>query len=91
MGIVLWALSAFYKVLNIIILVRCFGSFMVRPPFPRWYQILIDVSEPLLAPCRKLLWRFQRNMSIDFSPVLALVFLSIIYRVLYMALYRMAF
>ena len=91
MGIVLWALGAFYKVLNIVILIRCFASFLVRPPFPRWYQIVIDISEPLLAPCRKLLWRFQQNMGIDFSPVLALILLQIIYRALYTILYRAAF
>lgn len=92
MGIVLVALKALYDVLTILILVRCFGSFFIKYPYvPKWYQVVIDLTEPVLAPCRNLIVRFQQNIAIDFSPIIALVLLSIIYRILYVILFRVIY
>jgi len=88
-SLVLFALKALYDVLTILILVRCFASFFIRYPYvPKWYKVIIDLTEPVLAPCRNLVSRFVPRMMIDFSPVLALILLGVIYRVLYMVLFR---
>lgn len=86
----LQALRLFYDVLSFLILARVLCSWFIRNPYNRLYQILLALTEPLLAPCRKLLERFQGNLMIDFSPVLALFLLSIIYRVLYSLIVGMA-
>ncbi len=83
MSAILTALRLFYNIITILILVRCIGSFFVRNPYQsRWYMIIIQITEPILAPFRRLLMRFQRNMMVDFSPVLALLALSVAYKVI---------
>lgn len=84
MHAILIALNLFYRVLSLLILARCFASWIVRNPYgSKFYSVLFQLTEPLLAPCRALLSRFQRNMMIDFSPILALFLLSFIYRAIY--------
>ena len=85
----LQALRVFYDVLSFLILARVLSSWFVRNPYNRLYQILVQLTEPLLAPCRSLLYRFQRNMGVDFSPILALLLLNIIYRILYSIILRL--
>lgn len=85
MHAVLMALNLFYRVLSLLIVARCFASWFVRSPYGggKIYAVIYQLTEPLLAPCRALLSRFQRNMMVDFSPILALFLLSFIYRVIY--------
>lgn len=90
MWALLQALRLFYDVLSFLILARVLSSWFVRNPYNRLYQILLQLTEPMLAPCRMLLSRFQQNLGVDFSPILALLFLNIIYRILYTIIYRMA-
>ncbi len=83
MTALLIALRWFYNILVALILIRCFGSWFVRNPYgSKWFSIVMQLTEPLLAPWRKLLARFQRGMMIDFSPVIALMFLSLVYKLL---------
>lgn len=84
------ALRFFYDILSFLILARVLCSWFIRNPYSRLYQILLTLTEPLLAPCRKLLERFQGNLMLDFSPVLALLFLSVVYRILYSVIAGMA-
>ena len=86
----LQALRLFYDVLSFLIIARALCSWFVRNPYNSVYQILLTLTEPLLLPCRKLLERFQGNLMMDFSPVLALLILNIIYRILYSIILGMA-
>ena len=88
MWAVLKALSIFYDILSFLILARVLLSWFIRDPYNRLYMILSQITEPLLAPCRRLLFRFQGNLGIDFSPILALLLLNIIYRILYTMILR---
>lgn len=90
MWALLQALSLFYDILSFLILARVICSWFVRNPYNRLYQMLLVLTEPLLAPCRKLLERFQGNLMVDFSPVLALLLLTFIYRILYSVLVGIA-
>lgn len=81
--VLLLALRWFYNILVALILIRVFGSWVVRDPYrTRWYMTLVDITEPILGPCRRLLSRFQAGMRVDFSPVVALLLMSVIYRIL---------
>ena len=88
MWAVLKALSIFYDILSFLILARVLLSWFIRDPYNRLYMVLSQITEPLLAPCRRLLFRFQGNFGIDFSPILALLLLNIIYRILYTMILR---
>ena len=91
MGVLLDALSLFYNVLMILIFARVLGSWFIRDPYaiPKPYYVIIQLTEPILGPFRKLLSRFQGNMGIDISPVLAIIVLNFIYRMLYRFLYQL--
>lgn len=90
MTILLLALRWFYNILVGLILIRVFGSWFIRNPYGnKWYMLIINLTEPILGPCRRLLSRFQRGMMIDFSPVVALLLLSVIYRILYSLIYTL--
>lgn len=40
--------------------------------------VIHSISEPLMAPARKLQEKFINGLPIDFSPIVALLFLNII-------------
>ena len=84
MTVILLALRWFYNILVALILIRAFGSWFIRNPYgSRWYSLVIQMTEPILAPCRNLISRFVRGIpGVDFSPVLALLILSLLYRVI---------
>lgn len=79
------AVDFFFRVIDLLIIVRCAGSFFVRPgdQMYRLYLGICSLTDPILAPCRMLLNRigFGRGM-VDFSPVLAIILLSVIQAVL---------
>lgn len=47
------------------------------------YQVFVRITEPVVAPCRNLLYRFNTGM-FDFSVFLAFILVQIIVRVLTM-------
>lgn len=79
------AIDFFFRVIDLLIIVRCAGSFFVRPgdQIYRLYMGICSLTDPILAPCRMLLNRigFGRGM-VDFSPVLAIILLSVIQTIL---------
>jgi YggT family protein len=60
----------FVWIFTALLLARIIMSYIVRPT-NRLYQVIIDVTEPLLSPLRRVL---PRVPGMDFSP-LALFFL----------------
>ncbi|MBQ3390659.1 MAG: YggT family protein [Firmicutes bacterium] len=81
--VLLLALRWFYNILTALILIRVFGSWFVQNPYgSRWYMALVNITEPILGPCRQLISRFQAGMRVDFSPVVALLLMTFIYRIL---------
>lgn len=54
-------------------------SWFVRNPYSnKIYMLLIQLTEPILSPFRKLMGRFGANYGIDFSPILALLALNLV-------------
>ncbi|MBQ4156927.1 MAG: YggT family protein [Clostridia bacterium] len=66
----------FLSVIETAILIRAILSWFVDP-YSRIMQILIQVTEPFVAPIRALLSRFMGDMPmVDFSPMLAMLLIS---------------
>lgn len=85
MLILINAISTFFQVIVYLILARAIMSWFVRSSYGTAYKIymaIIQITEPILDPCRKLLHRFGMNGTIDFSPILAIIGLQIISSVL---------
>ncbi|HWQ79759.1 MAG TPA: YggT family protein [Anaerovoracaceae bacterium] len=75
------AINLFFQILVYLILARAVLSWFVRTPYGnlyRVYSLIIQVTEPILAPCRSLLARFGLGGAIDFSPILAIIGLTVI-------------
>jgi YggT family protein len=68
--------SLLINVLMLAILIRAILSWFMqvgRDPFTR---LLVDITEPLLAPIRQLMSRVIPGMFIDFSPFVAILVLQ---------------
>jgi len=93
MGLLISAVSLFFEVLIYLILGRAILSWFVRNPYDtlgKIYSMVIQITEPILAPCRKLLSRFGMMGTIDFSPILALIALSVIRRIVISLLWTLS-
>lgn len=70
-----------FYILELLIFARCILSFL---PFNnKLVAWVYAATEPILSPCRKLMDRFNYNLPIDFSPVLALLLLQFIQRIVF--------
>ncbi|HVI42501.1 MAG TPA: YggT family protein [Anaerovoracaceae bacterium] len=75
------AINTFFQILVYLILGRAILSWFIRTPYGTLYKVysaIIQITEPMLAPCRKLLSRFGLSGSIDFSPILAIIGITVI-------------
>lgn len=88
------AVNLFIQILIYLILGRAILSWFVRNPYDtlgKIYTMIIQITEPMLAPCRRLLARFNMMGTIDFSPILALIGLEIIRRIVINLLWMLKF
>ena len=79
-----FAIYLFSEVITAAMLIQAILSWFVRDPYSplgKLYMLISRFTEPFVAPCRKLLSRFNTGM-LDFSLVLALVMLQLITNVL---------
>lgn len=73
--------NLFFQFIYIMITLRIILSFFPRPINPSISRIIYQITEPILAPFRSLLGGFMPRGAgyyLDFSPMLALIFLNII-------------
>ena len=78
------AIYMFAEILSTAMVIQAILSWFVRDPYSplgKLYMLISRFTEPFVAPCRKLLSRFNTGM-LDFSLVLALVMLQLITNVL---------
>ncbi len=81
MGILVYRIIyyAFYLI-EMLIFVRCVLSFL--PFYNKFTEFVYKVTEPLLSPCRKLIDKFNFNLPLDLSPIIALLILQFAQRLL---------
>ncbi|HVE81022.1 MAG TPA: YggT family protein [Candidatus Dormibacteraeota bacterium] len=68
-------INLFVTVFNILLLARVLMSWIQPQPTSGIGQFIFDVTEPVLAPIRKLL---PQTYMIDFSPIVAFLLLQLI-------------
>ncbi len=94
MGVLIIAVNLFFEVLIYLILGRAILSWFVRNPYDmlgKLYSLAIQITEPIISPCRHILARFGMTGTIDFSPILALIGLSILRRIIIYILMTLSF
>lgn len=77
-----------YKIINIVfdvlllsIIVRVIISWIRPDPYNQIVRLIYEVTEPILAPIRNMISVFiptYRNISIDFSPIIAIFLLRLL-------------
>jgi len=80
MGLIIFAVNGFAQVLIFLLIARAICSWFAQmgSTVYRIYQFLSMLTEPMVAPCRKITSRFNTGM-LDLSVILAF-FLVIIVR-----------
>lgn len=73
-----------FTVLVWIIIGRCILSFVNHDPYQPVIKFIYDVSEPIMAPFRKLI---PPTGGIDFSPIFAVLALSLLQKLIIGMLY----
>ena len=88
-SILVYAVYMFAEILSAAMIIRALLSWFVRDaysPLAKIYGMLIRFTEPFVAPCRKLLSRFNTGM-LDFSLFLALILLQAVTNLLVKLIY----
>ena len=73
---------------DILVALICVGAAMswftsaFGPGLWKVYGIVQSITEPVISPFRKLLWRFSSQIGIDFSPILAILAIQFVARLL---------
>lgn len=71
-------LNLLFTVLRFAILAEVVLSWIMQGRENKFTQIIHSISEPFMAPARKLQGKFINGLPIDFSPIIALLFLNIV-------------
>ena len=88
-SILVYAVYMFAEIISAAMIIRALLSWLVRDaysPLAKIYGMLIRFTEPFVAPCRKLLSRFNTGM-LDFSLFLALILLQAVTNLLVKLIY----
>ena len=77
--IILRVVLTIFYLYELLIFARCILSFI--PFHNRLVEWVYMATEPILSPCRKLMDKFNVNLPIDFSPMIALLLLQFVQRI----------
>ncbi len=81
MIIIIRLINAVFSIYELLIFARCILSFF--PVYSRLTQWVYMATEPVLAPCRRLIDRFLNvGMPLDFSPILAILIMQFLQRII---------
>ncbi len=73
-----------FEVLVWLIIARCILSFVRHNPYQPVIRFVYDVTEPIMAPFRRLI---PAAGGLDFSPIVVLLVLSLVQRIVVRFLY----
>ena len=79
MRLLISAINGFAEVITLLLIARAICSWFARSGNGAYkiYLMLVRLTEPIVAPCRKVTERFQRGM-FDFSVLLAFFLVMIV-------------
>lgn len=85
---IVYLLARLIDIYTIVIIVRAIISWVQPNPYNPIIQLLYRVTEPVLYPIRRMLFRYRgmRDTGIDFSPFIAIILLYILKSVLFRVL-----
>jgi len=78
MGFLQYLLIKVIDIYTMIIIIRALVSWFSPNPYNQLYLFLISITEPIMGPVRKLMFRLMPNFRIDFSPFLTIILLNIL-------------
>ncbi len=79
MTILIRTFNTLFNVIEILILARIIFSYLRNVISPKIYDILYQLTEPILYPIRELLTKIGLNKGmIDFSPIFAFILINIL-------------
>ena len=84
MAMLLNLISTFYRVLEVIIVIECLGSWIIQDSGNEIMRFLNSITSPVLEPFRQIQYKFLGNLPIDLSPIFAIFAIQIVERLLYM-------
>ncbi len=64
-----------FEVLDWLIIIRVLLSWIPHDPYNPIFRFIYEITEPVLAPFRRLL---GRRMMVDFSPILAIFAIQLV-------------
>lgn len=67
-----------------ILLARCICSWIRVNPYGKIYQFIFSLTEPLMAPIRKIM---PKTMMVDFSPMILMFLIIFLQRILTVLIY----
>lgn len=81
-GVKMWiikeSINKFFLVLDFLILARVIAPWFGASPYSKGMRLLYQLTEPILAPFRNLLFRYGLGGTLDFSPIVAMLALNIV-------------
>lgn len=80
LGIIVQLILVIFYLYELLIFARCIMSFF--PVYNKITEWVYMATEPILAPCRKLTDKFNINLPLDFSPLIAILIMQLLQRVL---------
>ena len=75
-----------FEVYIFLIFARVICSWIHVNPYGKIYQFIFSMTEPLLAPIRRLM---PRTMMLDFSPMILMIIMIVLQRLLIVAVYML--
>lgn len=85
--IIIQAISGIFRIIELAIIIDCLASWIPQLRYNKFMDIVHNITDPILEPCRRLQNRFLMDSPIDFSPLIALLGLDVIRTVLFRVLF----
>lgn len=73
-SVIVLVISRLLGLYSFIIFLRVIMSWLIANPYNRLYRFLIEITEPVLSPIRRIL----PKIGIDFSPWVALILIQLV-------------
>lgn len=84
MNPIIQVVDIIFEVLVWLVIIRCILSFVRHNPYQPVIRFVYDVTEPIMAPFRRLI---PAAGGLDFSPIVVLLVLSLVQRIVVRFLY----
>ena len=90
MSILYSGIYYFFRVLLFILVAEAVMSWFIRPGDRAYsiFQLMHRITDPILNPIRRLIYRGHPRGGIDFSPLIAILIISMLERLLYNIILR---